>query len=145
MADAPKGWDDGKPMPITPPAGWDEGEPISTEKMGAPEAYVHGGVEAVPLGQKIAALGTSGALKLAQMLGSSPYLKNLDTSYAGQLARERGNLTRAEADQPWATTAGKMTGGAASMAALAPFAGASIPGRIKRSHRGRASGHLACR
>lgn len=92
------------------------------EKMNAAEAFLHGGVEGIPLGQKLTALGSSGALKLIKAFSSkdSPY-QNIDDSYEGQLNREREKLGQARDEHKWATLAGQGVGGGASMLALSPL------------------------
>lgn len=82
------------------------------------EAFVRGGVDAIPFGQKVSALGTAGILKLVKQLSSNPAYQNLDDTYEGQLARSRSRTEQATEQHPYATAAGNLVGGTA--AAMAP-------------------------
>lgn len=83
--------------------------------VGPKESFMHGSTAEIPFGQKAVAAGSSGVLKLVKALSSNPAYQDLDTSYAGQLKREREKLAESEAEHPNYATAGKLLGGGASM------------------------------
>lgn len=127
--DAPEDWGHGDAdvgAPVAAPG-------ASRKPMGVGEAVAHGGVEAIPFGQKATALLSAGGLRLIKAMSSEPWSQQLDDTYAGQLARERGNLEQAEKDQKWPTRGGKLLGGAASMAAMSPLKAAQGAGLLART------------
>ena len=97
-----------------------------SDSIGAGESFIHGGVDAIPFGKLVTALGTSGALKLIQALSDNPAYQDMDTSVSGQLGYEKNKLAQSEAAHPYATGAGKIVGGAASSMAL-PSTGIGNP------------------
>lgn len=109
-------------------------EQVPVETVGPGAAYLHGGVDTIPFGQKATALGTALILKLNKALHKGePWADNLDTSYEGQLATERQKLIESQEQQPWATRAGKLTGVIASTAAMTPFKPAGAMGGLEKT------------
>lgn len=101
--------------------------PARRNKVGRGEAFIHGGVDAIPFGQKWSAGVGSGllnAMKYARReYGVGPrYWENIpdDISYQQMLDQERAMLARSEQDRGGWTTLGKIAGGGASMGAI-PF------------------------
>lgn len=106
--------------PATPKAKAD----AKPEAPGAAMSLVHGGVDAIPFGQKFSALLQASALRAAKALGVSGG-KYLDDTYPGQLARLQAENAAAAEAHPVLHGTGELVGGAASMAA-APLKGAGL-------------------
>jgi len=123
LSDAPKGFD---------PDGFLSDEKPQGQKMAGGESALRGGVDAIPFGEKLSALGTAGALRLVKALSSNPAYQDMDASYAGQLARQREKLAQSERDNPGLTTAGKVGGAVLSSAAM-PFKAAQGAGLLPRA------------
>lgn len=128
---APSGvWD-------SPPTPEELAQAPARPNPGAAESFVRGGVEAIPFGQKISALGTSLGLKLVKALSSNPAYQDIDDSYSEALRRERASYDAAREAHPIATVGGGIVGGGAAMAALPGAAqaakGAGLGGRLAAS------------